>query len=107
LDNLRAYTHERVIVGRRQYAVYVEGAKLSMEDLHFSQWDGEISFCRAIEIAGFVDLGVDLVKGGMEKYGMNRPQHMPMFQLSHIEPGTPTTWSSRASRSTRTVNNTT
>ncbi|MCA1719517.1 MAG: acetamidase/formamidase family protein [Actinobacteria bacterium] len=66
--------------------VYVEGAKLSMGDLHFSQGDGEISFCGAIEMAGYIDLGVDLVKGGMERYGMTRPQHMPMFQLSHIEP---------------------
>jgi formamidase len=78
---------KNLTIGSRVYfPVYGEGAKLSMGDLHFSQGDGEISFCGAIEIAGFVDLGVDLVKGGMEKYGMNRPQHMPMFQLSHIEP---------------------
>src|SRR5262249_58367872 len=30
------------------YPVFVEGAKLSMGDLHFSQGDGEITFCVAI-----------------------------------------------------------
>jgi formamidase len=78
---------KNLTIGSRVYfPVYVEGAKLSMGDLHFSQGDGEISFCGAIEMAGYIDLGVDLVKGGMERYGMTRPQHMPMFQLSHIEP---------------------
>ena len=41
------------------------GAKLSMGDLHFSQGDGEITFCGAIEMGGFMDLHVDLIKGGM------------------------------------------
>jgi len=78
---------KNLTIGSRVYfPVYVEGAKLSMGDLHFSQGDGEISFCGAIEMAGYIDLGVDLVKGGMEKYGMTRPQHMPISQLSHIEP---------------------
>ena len=78
---------KNLTIGSRVYfPVYVEGAKLSLGDLHFSQGDGEISFCGAIEMAGFIDLGVDLVKGGMETYGMTRPQHMPMFQLSHFEP---------------------
>ncbi len=78
---------KNLTIGSRVYfPVYVEGAKLSLGDLHFSQGDGEISFCGAIEMAGYIDLGVDLVKGGMERYGMNRPQHMPMFQVSHIEP---------------------
>jgi formamidase len=78
---------KNLTIGSRVYfPVYVDGAKLSLGDLHFSQGDGEISFCGAIEMAGFIDLGVDLVKGGMETYGMTRPQHMPMFQLSHIEP---------------------
>jgi formamidase len=30
-----------------------------MGDLHFSQGDGEITFCRAIEMGGFIDLGLD------------------------------------------------
>ncbi len=78
---------KNLTIGSRIYfPVYVEGAKLSLGDLHFSQGDGEISFCGAIEMAGFIDLGVDLVKGGMETYRMTRAQHMPMFQLSHFEP---------------------
>ena len=44
------------------YPVFVDGAKLSMGDLHFSQGDGEITFCGAIEMGGFMDLHVDLVK---------------------------------------------
>merc|ERR1712217_306152 len=32
--------------------VHVKGAKFSVGDLHFSQGDGEISFCGAIEMAG-------------------------------------------------------
>lgn len=74
-------------IGSRIYfPVYVEGAKLSMGDLHFSQGDGEITFCGAIEMAGHIDLGVDLIKGGVEKYGMTRTTHMPMFELSHLQP---------------------
>ena len=34
-------------------------------DLHFSQGDGEVTFCGAIEMGGFIDFGVDLIKGGM------------------------------------------
>src|SRR3954465_10192815 len=35
------------------YPVFVPGANLSMGDLHFSQGDGEITFCGAIEMGGF------------------------------------------------------
>jgi formamidase len=52
------------------YPVFVPGAKLSVGDLHFSQGDGEITFCGAIEMGGFIDLHVDLIKGGMETYGV-------------------------------------
>ncbi len=52
------------------YPVYVPGANLSVGDLHFSQGDGEITFCGAIEMSGFLDLHVDLIKGGMETYGV-------------------------------------
>ncbi|MCJ0979077.1 acetamidase/formamidase family protein [Rhodococcus sp. ARC_M12] len=52
------------------YPVFVPGAKLSFGDLHFSQGDGEITFCGAIEMGGFMDLHVDLIKGGMETYGV-------------------------------------
>jgi formamidase len=52
------------------YPVYVDGAKLSLGDLHFSQGDGEITFCGAIEMGGFVDLSFGVIKGGMAKYGV-------------------------------------
>ncbi|MFD4207418.1 formamidase [Micromonospora tulbaghiae] len=52
------------------YPVYVPGANLSVGDLHFSQGDGEITFCGAIEMGGFVDLHVDLIKNGMQTYGV-------------------------------------
>lgn len=32
------------------------GANLSMGDMHFSQGDGEVSFCGAIEMSGFLEL---------------------------------------------------
>jgi formamidase len=53
------------------YPVFVPGANLSMGDLHFSQGDGEITFCGAIEMGGFMDLHVDLIKGGMDTYGVS------------------------------------
>lgn len=53
------------------YPVFVPGAKLSFGDLHFSQGDGEITFCGAIEMGGFMDLHVDLIKGGMDTYGVS------------------------------------
>ena len=46
------------------------GRSLSFGDLHFSQGDGEITFCGAIEMGGFMDLHVDLIKGGMAAYGV-------------------------------------
>ena len=78
---------KNLTIGTRIYfPVYVDGAKLSLGDLHFSQGDGEITFCGAIEMAGFIDLGVELIKGGMETYGLTRPMHMPIFEMSHLEP---------------------
>lgn len=53
------------------YPVYVPGGNLSVGDLHFSQGDGEITFCGAIEMGGFVDLHVDLIKDGMRTYGVS------------------------------------
>ena len=52
------------------YPVFVDGANLSLGDLHFSQGDGEITFCGAIEMGGFIDLRVDIIRGGMETYGV-------------------------------------
>ena len=39
------------------FPVFLEGANLSMGDMHFSQGDGEVSFCGAIEMcAAFLTL---------------------------------------------------
>jgi len=62
---------------RIYFPVFVSGGNLSIGDLHFSQGDGEITFCGAIEMAGYVDLHVDLIKGGMEKYGTSSPIFIP------------------------------
>jgi len=64
------------------FPVYVKGGGLSMGDIHFSQGDGEITFCGAIEMAGWIDLRVNLIKGGVAKYGITNP----IFQPSPIEP---------------------
>lgn len=53
------------------YPVFVEGGNLSVGDLHFSQGDGEITFCGAIEMGGFIDLHVDVIPGGMDTYGVH------------------------------------
>ena len=67
---------------RIYFPVYVDGANLSMGDIHFSQGDGEISFCGAIEMSGYIDLHVDIIKGGVEKYGMVNP----IFKPGPVEP---------------------
>lgn len=59
------------------FPVYVEGAGLSVGDLHFSQGDGEITFCGAIEMAGWIHLRVSLIKDGMSKYGIKNPIFKP------------------------------
>ncbi len=60
------------------YPVYVDGGLFSIGDLHYSQGDGEINFCGAIEMGGFVDLHVDVIKDGMQTYGVQRnPIFMP------------------------------
>lgn len=64
------------------FPVYVDGAGLSVGDLHFSQGDGEITFCGAIEMAGWIHLKVDLIPGGVQKYGMKNP----IFQPSPMQP---------------------
>lgn len=65
------------------FPVFVEGGLLSVGDLHFSQGDGEISFCGAIEIPGWIELGVEVIKGGMEKYAVRRN---PVFKPGPVEP---------------------
>jgi formamidase len=64
------------------FPVYVKGGGLSMGDIHWSQGDGEITFCGAIEMAGWIDIGVDVIKGGVAKYGITNP----VFRPSPVEP---------------------
>ena len=64
------------------FPVYVPGGGLSMGDLHFSQGDGEITFCGAIEMAGWLHLKVDIIKDGVAKYGIKNP----VFKPSPITP---------------------
>ena len=59
------------------FPVYVKDDGLSMGDLHFSQGDGEITFCGAIEMAGYLDIKVSLIKDGMKKYGVKNPIFKP------------------------------
>ncbi|MCR8984186.1 acetamidase/formamidase family protein [Brevibacillus laterosporus] len=68
---------------RIYFPVFTDGAKLSVGDLHFSQGDGEISFCGGIEMAGWIDLHVDLIKGGMAKYKITEN---PVFKPGPVDP---------------------
>lgn len=65
------------------FPVFVKGGKLSVGDLHFSQGDGEITFCGGIEMSGWIDLKVDVIKGGMEKYKI---KENPVFQHGPMDP---------------------
>ncbi len=67
---------------RVYFPVYVKGANLSLGDLHFSQGDGEITFCGAIEMAGWIDLHVDIIKDGVNKFKMINP----IFKPGPLEP---------------------
>ncbi|GAB1215090.1 hypothetical protein ATERTT37_004273 [Aspergillus terreus] len=62
--------------------VHVPGAKFSVGDLHFSQGDGEISFCGAIEMAGVITLKFTVIKDGMAKLAMKSP----IFHPGPVEP---------------------
>jgi formamidase len=64
------------------FPVYVEGAKFGVGDFHASQGDGEITFCGAIEMAGFVDCKFEVVKNGMEDHGVDHP----IFEPGHRGP---------------------
>ena len=68
---------------RVYFPVHVDGAKLSIGDLHFSQGDGEITFCGGIEMPGWVDLRVNVIKGGMDKYQIKKN---PAFKPSPLLP---------------------
>ncbi|KAF7508431.1 hypothetical protein GJ744_009284 [Endocarpon pusillum] len=62
--------------------VHVKGAKFSVGDLHFSQGDGEISFCGAIEMAGIITLKFSVMKNGMADLGIKSP----IFHQGPVEP---------------------
>ena len=67
--------------GSRVYLpVFVEGANFITGDLHFSQGDGEITFCGAIEMAGWIDMRVDVIKDGVEKMGTDHALFKPGYQ---------------------------
>ena len=64
------------------FPIYVKGGGLSMGDIHFSQGDGEITFCGAIEMAGYLDIRVSIIKNGVAMYGIKNP----IFKPSPLEP---------------------
>ncbi|EOD35659.1 Formamidase [Emiliania huxleyi CCMP1516] len=69
--------------------VFVPGANLSMGDMHFSQGDGEVSFCGAIEMSGFLDLKLTVIKGGMKLLPVVGPSPLsvnPIFEIGPMEP---------------------
>ncbi|MCO5588820.1 hypothetical protein L7F22_042780 [Adiantum nelumboides] len=72
------------------FPVFVEGGNLSMGDMHFSQGDGEVAFCGAIEMSGFLELKCDIIRGGMEKYltpmGPTKLHVNPIFEIGPLEP---------------------
>ncbi|KAL6721297.1 hypothetical protein ACLMJK_000399 [Lecanora helva] len=67
--------------------VHVPGAKFSVGDLHFSQGDGEISFCGAIEMAGVITLKFNVMKKGMRDLDMKSPLFLPGPVEPHFGPG--------------------
>lgn len=72
------------------FPVFIEGANLSMGDMHFSQGDGEVSFCGAIEMSGFLELKCSIMRGGMEQYltpmGPTKLHVNPIFEIGPLEP---------------------
>lgn len=65
--------------------IHVKGAKFSVGDLHFSQGDGEISFCGAIEIAGVITLNFKVIKDGQAQLGMVGGKS-PIYIPGPVEP---------------------
>ncbi|KAL8729688.1 MAG: hypothetical protein Q9181_004909 [Wetmoreana brouardii] len=67
--------------------IHVKGAKFSVGDLHFSQGDGEISFCGAIEMAGIITVKLTVMKNGIADLGMKSPMFLPGPVEPHFGPG--------------------
>uniref|UniRef100_A0A093VJZ7 Putative formamidase n=1 Tax=Talaromyces marneffei PM1 TaxID=1077442 RepID=A0A093VJZ7_TALMA len=65
--------------------VHVPGAKFSVGDLHFSQGDGEISFCGAIEMAGVITVKCTVMKDGQKQLGMVNGKS-PIFIPGPVQP---------------------
>lgn len=53
--------------------------------MHFSQGDGEISFCGAIEIAGIITIKFDVIKNGQAKLGM-KDGKSPIYIPGPVQP---------------------
>jgi len=72
------------------FPVFVEGGNLSMGDMHFSQGSGEISFCGAIEMSGFLHLKCSIIRGGMDQYltpvGPTKNHVHPLFEHGPVNP---------------------
>lgn len=54
-----------------------------------SQGDGEVSFCGAIEMSGFLELKVSVIKGGMKLLPVVGPSPLsvnPIFEIGPMEP---------------------
>ncbi|KAK1589400.1 hypothetical protein Q3G72_033634 [Acer saccharum] len=70
--------------------VFVDGANFSTGDMHFSQGDGEVSFCGAIEMSGFLELKCEIIRGGMKEYltpmGPTSLHVNPIFEIGPVEP---------------------
>ncbi|XP_031109967.1 uncharacterized protein LOC116014110 isoform X2 [Ipomoea triloba] len=70
--------------------VFIEGANLSTGDMHFSQGDGEVAFCGAIEMSGFLELKCEIIRNGMKEYLTPMgptPLHVnPIFEIGPVEP---------------------
>lgn len=84
--SLSRFTHRGCTV---YFPVFVEGANLSMGDMHFSQGDGEVSFCGAIEMSGWLDLRCTVIKGGMKLLPAVGPSELnvnPIFEIGPLEP---------------------
>lgn len=82
---------KNLTIGCRVYLpVFVEGTNLSFGDIHFSQGDGEVSFCGAIEMAGYMVIRTDIIRGGVSKYlkpiGPSPLNVFPLFEISPLEP---------------------
>ncbi|BFZ61048.1 hypothetical protein YB2330_002106 [Saitoella coloradoensis] len=67
--------------------VYLDGAKFSIGDLHFSQGDGEISFCGAIEMSGIITLKFGIIPGGVEALSLRQPMYLPGPVQPQFSPG--------------------